>query len=192
MSANLCIILSIAIAGILATIVWQKANARPKLQSGIEIERKFLLKNDTWRQHIKQSFKIKQGYLSRGKNSTVRIRVDEEHSYLTIKGPTNGSTRTEFEYEIPHDEAEIMLKMCVESLIYKVRHIVMVGDMKWEIDAFVLDNDGLVVAEIELDSETQQFDMPDWIGKEVTHDPRYYNSNLSLNPYSQWLQKEIS
>ncbi len=151
-----------------------------------EIERKFLVKDDTWRESAKRTY-YKQGYLSRHAERTVRIRIAEENAYITIKGKTHGATRAEFEYPIPVAEAQLMLdSLCEKPLIEKYRYVLAYEGFTWEIDVFLGDNEGLTVAEIELPTEETSFALPAWVGKEVTTDARYYNSNLSQNPFKQW------
>jgi CYTH domain-containing protein len=150
----------------------------------IEIERKFLVINDNWRDAPAVYFC--QGYLSRSKERTVRIRVAGDRGFLTIKGSTTGASRAEFEYEIPLFDAKQLFTLCDGPLVEKYRRKVSYEAMLWEVDEFLGDNKGLVVAEIELESEDQQFSKPDWIGEEVTQDRRYYNSNLSVNPFNNW------
>ncbi|WP_189414991.1 CYTH domain-containing protein [Cellvibrio zantedeschiae] len=150
----------------------------------IEIERKFLVVNDSWRSAIAVYFC--QGYLNRSKERTVRIRVAGDQGFLTIKGASKGASRTEFEYEIPLADAKQMLALCDGPLIEKYRRKISFAGMLWEVDEFLGDNQGLVVAEIELESEEQAFEKPDWLGEEVTQDVRYYNSNLSVNPFKSW------
>lgn len=151
-----------------------------------EIERKFLVTNDEWRQLAKGTL-YRQGYLNSIKERTVRIRTIDDKAFLTIKGVTTGITRAEYEYEIPHAECEAMLdnlaeKPIIEKKRYKVKH----EGFIWEIDEFLGVNQGLIVAEIELQDENQKFDKPSWIGEEVSSDPRYYNSNLVSNPFTTW------
>jgi len=150
----------------------------------IEIERKFLVRGDAWRSATPVYFC--QGYLNRGKGRTVRVRVAGEQGFLTIKGATSGISRAEFEYEIPVSDAKQMLAFCDGPLIEKYRRKINYEGMVWEVDEFLGDNKGLVVAEIELASEAQQFKKPDWVGEEVTQDARYYNSNLSVSPFNTW------
>jgi adenylate cyclase len=150
----------------------------------IEIERKFLVVGDEWRDAPAVYFC--QGYLSRSKERTVRIRVAGELGYLTIKGVTTGASRAEFEYEIPLADAKQLLALCDGPLIEKYRRKIRYEGMLWEVDEFLGENQGLVVAEIELESESQSFAKPEWVGVEVTQDQRYYNSNLSACPFSQW------
>ena len=155
---------------------------------GVEIERKFLLKNSDWKkldQHLKPAL-IRQGYLNSEPERTVRIRLKDEKGFITIKGKMNGLTRTEFEYPIPPADAISLLQMCDGPLIEKTRYFIKEHNQLWEIDEFFGDNEGLVLAEAELVSETQELIIPEWIGEEVTQDRRYYNSNLAINPYIQW------
>lgn len=149
---------------------------------GKEIERKFLLKSDEWRSLVSQSYSIQQGYLNSDPHRTVRIRIKDEQGILTIKGKNEGISRLEFEYDIPFDDALALIELCEKPLIRKVRNIVTVNAQTWEIDEFAGANEGLVLAEIEIESEDTHVDLPSWIGKEVSHDSRYYNSNLFKNP----------
>lgn len=151
---------------------------------GIEIERKFLVTGDGWR--TATGITIGQGYLNLDKARTVRVRLAGNQAFLTVKGLSQGATRQEFEYPIPVDDAKQMFELCEGGAILKTRHMVIHDGIKWEVDEFHAANQGLVVAEIELTSEDQIFTKPDWLGKEVTDDPRYFNSNLILNPYKQW------
>lgn len=151
----------------------------------VEIERKFLVKNDNWKPADKAN-KIKQGYLSVDPERVVRVRISDEKAYLTIKGKLVGIVRTEMEYEIPKDEAEILLKLCLNSAIEKTRYTKLINNLTWEIDVFEGVNDGLVMAEIELEDANQKIDMPDWAGEEVSTDKRYFNSWLSQHPFSSW------
>ena len=153
-----------------------------------EIERKFLVRGDAW--HTDNGTLIRQGYLYSGINGVVRVRTTGEHAYLTVKGRKFGISRLEFEYEIPLAEANEMLdKLCFKPLIEKVRHEVPMDGFTWEIDEFLGENAGLVVAEIELEDENQEFLKPDWVGIEVSNDVRYLNSNLVKNPYAKWGRK---
>lgn len=153
---------------------------------GIEIERKFLLKGDAWRS-LGQPVLLRQGYLSSNKERVVRVRIEGEGATLTIKGRSSGATRGEWEYPIPlADAAELLDGLCEQPLIEKYRRRIAFAGNVWEVDEFLGANQGLAFAEIELSSEDQAFDKPDWIGAEVTHDPRYYNSSLIRLPYSQW------
>jgi adenylate cyclase len=155
---------------------------------GQEIERKFLVTGETWRTN--HGTLIRQGYLHNEVDGTVRVRTKGERAYLTIKGGTIGITRLEFEYEIPLEEADQILdELCQKPLIEKTRYEVDVSGSKWEIDEFLGENAGLVVAEIELEDENQEFIKPDWLGEEVSGDFRYQNANLVKHPYSQWDEK---
>ena len=152
-----------------------------------EIERKFLVKGD-FKKEVFQATEIKQGYLCRDKGMTVRVRIKGNQGYLTIKGKRTGLSRFEWEKEIAVDEALTLLEQTDSGLIEKTRHLVKNTDGKhiWEIDVFHGDNEGLVIAEIELSDENEPFDKPDWLGQEVTDDKRYYNSQLLKNPYKNW------
>ncbi len=153
----------------------------------IEIERKFLLKNDNWKQSVVSSALIRQGYLANSDKASVRIRIDGDIANINIKSMTLAITRQEYEYAIPVEDAEKLLTdLCQQPQIEKTRYIVMHEGHKWEIDVFAGDNAGLVVAEIELDSEDESFAMPDWAGQEVSDQIKYYNVNLINNPYSTW------
>lgn len=154
-----------------------------------EIERKFLLTHSGWRTQNGepvQGVRFTQGYLNRDKARTVRVRVAGSQGFLTIKGVSNGATRLEFDYPVPLADAQALLALCDGPLIDKTRHTLTLDGAVWEVDEFHGDNAGLVVAEIELTSEDQPFARPDWLGEEVTHDPRYFNSNLATKPYAQW------
>jgi CYTH domain-containing protein len=150
-----------------------------------EIERKFLVEGDEWRT-LGHGEVVRQGYLSTVKERTVRIRMVAEQAWITIKGLTVGATRSEFEYPIPLGDAAQMLELCEQPIIEKTRHVVEAGGLRWEIDEFAGVNRGLIVAEVELDDPDQPIELPDWIGVEVTDDPRYYNANLIAHPYSVW------
>ena len=153
---------------------------------GTEIERKFLMKDDSWRSLAKGT-KYRQGYLNSTKERVVRVRTIDEKGFLTIKGITTGATRVEYEYEIPDAEATAMLdELCEKPLIEKNRYKIAFGGLTWEVDEFFGENQGLIVAEVELESEDQPFEKPEWIGEEVTGDPKYFNSNLIQNPYMKW------
>lgn len=151
---------------------------------GIEIERKFLVAGDGWRGV--EGVLYRQGYLNRDKARTVRVRLAGGEGFLTVKGVSRGAARQEFEYSIPAADAEALLALCDGPLVEKVRRVVVHGGMRWEVDEFLGENAGLVVAEIELEREDQPFERPDWLGREVTDDPRYYNANLAVTPYSAW------
>lgn len=152
----------------------------------IEIERKFLLKNSDWRNQTSKEIEIKQGYLNSNKNRTVRIRVKGNIGLMTVKGKTINASRKEFEYQVPLEDAKEMLQLCEQPIIEKIRFEIQHNQKVWEIDEFIGINEGLIIAEIELDDEDEMFELPSWIGAEVTLDPKYYNSNLVENPYSQW------
>lgn len=153
----------------------------------IEVEHKFLLANDDWRKHIQRSVKYRQGYLSSLPTSSIRIRISDHKAWLNIKSATIGTQRHEYEYEIPLSDAnEILDKLCRKPLIEKTRHFIEDNNKIWEIDEFEGENEGLIVAEIELNESGEFFVKPSWLGDEVTDDLRYYNNNLALHPYSEW------
>ena len=150
----------------------------------IEIERKFLVVGDEWRAAPPVAYA--QGYLNRDKQRTVRVRIVQDAAWLTVKGASVGATRAEFEYPIPVADAEALLALCDGPLVRKLRRVVVHAGATWEVDEFQGDNAGLVVAEIELDAEDAAFERPAWLGAEVTHDARYFNSNLAAAPFSTW------
>ena len=151
-----------------------------------EIERKFLVTGDAWRS-LGEGAVFRQGYLSTVKERTVRVRVVGDQGFVTIKGITVGAARSEFEYTIPGSDAEAMLdELCERPLIEKTRYTIDYGGLIWEIDEFDGVNQGLIVAEVELEDENQEFQLPDWVGEEVTADPRYFNANLIAHPFSEW------
>lgn len=151
-----------------------------------EIERKYLVVGDAWRAGVVGTV-FRQGYLSTIKERVVRVRVAGDRGYLTIKGITVGAVRSEFEYEIPATEASSMLdELCEPPLIEKTRYEVEAGGLIWEIDEFTGVNSGLTIAEVELEDEGQRISLPEWVGEEVTGDPRYFNSNLIAHPFSEW------
>ena len=152
---------------------------------GMEIERKFLLKNDNWRP-LGAPVHYAQGYLVADGERTVRVRVAGAEGFLTIKGKSEGFSRKEFEYPVPVDEALEMLRLCVLPTIEKYRTKILFEGKIWEVDEFKGQNEGLKVAEIELKSEDESFATPPWIGQEVTGDLRYFNSSLARNPYKNW------
>jgi adenylate cyclase len=153
----------------------------------IEIERKFLVSNDSWREAAGPGIPIKQGYLVGGKDASVRVRLQGDTANLNIKSATLGVRRQEFEYAIPLADAEVLLNtLCHHPIIEKVRYLVPYANKQWEVDVFEGDNAGLIVAELELQDETEVFEPPSWLGEEVSHDPRYYNSCLSQHPYKDW------
>ena len=154
---------------------------------GLEIERKFLVRNERWRDQVSRHFHIQQGYLINERRLVTRVRIIGKQAFLTLKGETDGIKRSEFEYDIPLEDAEAMLATLSDgSVIEKTRHIVPFGNHIWEVDVFEGENDGLVIAEIELSHEAETFDKPDWIGEEVSTDIRYFNANLIKHPYSNW------
>jgi len=153
---------------------------------GVEIERKFLVKDDQWRR-FGPGVRYRQGYLTTEIERTVRVRVVGNKGFLTIKGKTRKSKRNEFEYEIPIKDARWMLDvLCKKPLIEKIRYTIKYKGLIWEIDEFLGVNEGLILAEVELSAEDQVINLPEWIGQEVTGDPAYYNANLVIKPYSQW------
>jgi len=152
----------------------------------VEIERKFLVKNNAWRSLGERSL-YRQGYLPSQNHTTVRVRTVGDRGYLTIKGKNTGMSRLEFEYEIPLADAnELLETLCQTPLIEKYRYRIPWEDHLWEVDEFLGDNQGLILAEVELKQETEAIAIPDWIGQEVTGDRRYYNVNLAQTPYSCW------
>ncbi|SFV60476.1 hypothetical protein MNB_SV-3-1008 [hydrothermal vent metagenome] len=153
---------------------------------GIEIERKFLIDTDKL-PPLTNGYTIKQGYIQTLEHTTVRVRIRNTQAFLTIKGKSVGASRLEFEYSIPLQDAKDMLDaLCQTSVIEKTRYLVEHEEYVWEIDVFEGSNKGLVVAEVELDSEEEVFTLPSWVTKEVTDDIRYFNSNLVSNPYTKW------
>lgn len=160
---------------------------------GTEIERKFLVTSDEWRADAKATV-IRQGYLCRGTGSVVRVRTCGDAAFVTIKGDSSGISRLEFEYSIPTDDANLLLDtlctLCRSSLIEKTRYEIIVDELAWIIDVFAGANDGLVVAELELDSEDQAFTAPSWLGGEVSTEARYFNVALSERPFSAWSAEE--
>lgn len=154
---------------------------------GIEIERKFLVVSDDWRRAVNRSSRMRQGYLSQSGTASVRVRSDSERGWINIKSATLGVQRQEFEYEIPRSDADQILDtLARKPLIEKVRHFAEIGSHTWEIDEFEGENAGLIVAEIELNDAREEFEQPSWIGAEVTQDPRYYNTNLAIKPFTTW------
>ena len=154
----------------------------------IEIERKFLVTSDAFKRDFVRKNYIAQGYLNSTPERTVRVRIKGETGYLTIKGKSNetGLSRFEWEKEIALAEAKALLQLCEKGIIEKNRYEVKVGEHLFEVDEFFGENEGLLIAEVELQSETENFEKPNWLGKEVTQDQRYYNSNLSKNPFLNW------
>lgn len=153
---------------------------------GKELERKFLVKDNSFKK-LSTGKLYKQGYISSNPDSTVRIRIVGNKGFLTIKNKGNGLARDEFEYEIPFTDAEeILQKICQKPFIEKTRYLYNYKGHTWEIDEFHGENEGLIVAEIELENEDENFEIPEWIGEEVTYDNKYFNSNLFKNPYKNW------
>ncbi|MEW5908253.1 MAG: CYTH domain-containing protein [Thermodesulfobacteriota bacterium] len=154
-----------------------------------EIERKFLVQGTAWK-NASAGYLCRQGYLLRSREYVVRIRTTGSKGYLAVKGASAGISRMEYEYEIPFTEACDMLeKFCEKPLIEKYRYPIQYKGLIWEVDEFFLENEGLLIAEVELESETQVFEKPEWAGEEVTGDARYYNSNLARHPYRKWSAK---
>jgi CYTH domain-containing protein len=155
----------------------------------LEIERKFLIKNLDFKTESFEKKYLKQGYLNADKNRTVRIRIADEKAFITIKGKSNkaGTTRFEWEKEIPFSEAEELLLLCEPCIIEKHRYLIKKGTHTFEVDVFLGDNLGLLVAEIELNSENETFEKPTWLGNEVTGELKYYNSSISKLPFKNWL-----
>ncbi|WP_316824511.1 CYTH domain-containing protein [Pedobacter miscanthi] len=155
---------------------------------GKEIERKFLIDQQKWDNLNKPEGKLfRQGYLLTDKDKTIRVRATESKGFLTIKGKTIGATRMEFEYEIPLPEATELLDNFAISELSKTRYEITMGGKLWEVDVFSGENEGLIVAEIELESEDENFDLPDWVSNEVTEEEKYYNSNLTVKPFKNWV-----
>jgi len=151
-----------------------------------EIERKFLVETEGWR-GLGEAVLFRQGYLSTDPERTVRVRLAGDQGWITVKGISRGLERSEFEYEIPpSDAAEMLDTLCLRPLVEKTRTRISIGDLVWEVDEFAGENAGLIIAEVELQSSDQQITVPPWAGREVTGDMRFYNSNLSQNPFSRW------
>ena len=154
---------------------------------GIEIEHKFLVRDDRWRQRVERTVRMRQGYLTSDARCSVRVRVAGGQGFLNIKSGTLGIQRSEYEYLIPLAEAEEILDtLCEQPLLEKTRHFVRFGGHLWEIDEFEGDNAGLIVAEVELSRPDEPFARPDWLGEDVSLDIRYYNSQLARHPYKSW------
>jgi CYTH domain-containing protein len=151
----------------------------------MEIERKFLVRGEPWHGGDGGTT-LRQGYLSTQQNAVVRVRVADTLAWITVKGPTHGISREELEYEIPHADGLLLLGMCDGAIIEKTRYRIPHAGRVWEVDVFAGENAGLVVAEIELAHEAEQFERPAWLGEEVSHDHRYTNSALSQIPYTSW------
>ena len=152
-----------------------------------EIERKFLLTSDAWRQQIDRTLEIKQAYFCNTEKASLRIRISDQTGFISSKSMTQQIRRHEFEYEVPLHDAEFMLEnMCMGSPIIKKRHLVKVDQHVWEVDEFLADNEGLIVAEIELGYEDEPFTKPEWVGEEVSSDKKYTNMTLVTNPFKNW------
>lgn len=157
----------------------------------IEIERKYRVSNDNWRDNVHESHHIRQGYLATTDRSSTRIRISDQQATLNIKQAIPGTTRLEYEYIIPISDAEVLLDtLCERPLLEKTRHIIIHGDLTWEIDEFHGDNQGLIIAEVELTDENQAFTQPAWLGAEVTNEIRFYNVSLLAKPYCQWADED--
>lgn len=154
----------------------------------MEIERKFLVRSSDFKSRAHKSYRIKQGYICSSNGRTVRVRIRDNQGFLTIKGPSldGGLSRYEFEKEISLEEAEQLFLICEPGVIDKTRYLVSSGKHTFEVDEFYGDNEGLVIAEVELSSPDEAYEKPDFIGEEVTGDKRYYNSHLRKNPYKMW------
>jgi adenylate cyclase len=152
-----------------------------------EIERKFLVRDDGWQRDAGAGVRMRQGYIVASEAGSVRVRISGDQAWLNIKGATVGISRTEFEYPVAVADAEQILEdLCIRPLIEKTRYLADYAGHRWEVDVFEGDNHGLVVAEIELDSEDESFEKPPWAGEEVSMDPRYYNASLATRPFSMW------
>ncbi len=154
---------------------------------GLEIERKFLVDHEKWRQVIKPAgTHYRQGYLLNDDRRTIRVRVTDQQGFITIKGATSGITRKEYEYKIPVADGNELLDGFALSEVEKIRYRIDFAGKLWEVDKFLGDNEGLIMAEIELKNETEEFKKPGWLTMEVSDDARYYNSNLSIHPFKKW------
>lgn len=154
---------------------------------GIEIERKFLVNKEKWSQVVKEKKSLyRQGYIVSDPEKTIRVRLTDKEGFLTIKGLTTGASRAEFEYSIPVEEALQLLDGFCDSIVSKTRNFIHFDNKLWEVDEFSGDNEGLIIAEIELSSEDEQFSLPDWVTAEVTSEKKYSNSNLARKPYKSW------
>ena len=160
---------------------------------GIEIERKFLVRNEDWRQSVASRLTIRQAYLDRSANVSIRVRIrDNQSATLTLKSRPSALRRQELEYPIPVLEAETLLALRQGYVIEKVRHIVPHDKLKWEVDVFSGENAGLVIAEIELPTEHHEIELPDWIGREITGQTPYYNGTLAHRPFRTWVQQDLA
>lgn len=160
--------------------------------SGLEIERKFLVKDSSYRERAHASSHIRQGYICSGRGRTVRVRLRDQQGFLTIKGPSvdGGLSRYEFETEISQEEAEQLFRLCENGVIDKTRYLVASGRHTFEVDEFHAENDGLVIAEVELGAADEEVVKPDFIGREVTGDRRFYNAHLCVHPFCLWKGQE--
>jgi CYTH domain-containing protein len=165
-----------------------KIKSSKKLQKMLEIERKFLVTSDAFKQAAFKKTRIVQGFLNTHPERTVRVRIKGEQGFLTVKGVSNktGTTRSEWETEISTEDAKQLLNQCEPGIIDKTRYEIKAGNHVFEVDEFLGENEGLIVAEVELNSENEVFEKPLWLGKEVTGELKYYNSQLSLNPFKNW------
>lgn len=157
----------------------------------LEIERKFLVAGDAWRAQVSRSVEMRQGYLGREEGkASVRVRLEGDAAKLNIKAAVVGSARAEYEYDIPPAQAREMLETLCVGRLEKTRHYIEQGGLTWEVDEFINDNAGLVVAEIELERADQPFERPAWLGREVTDERRYYNHHLALHPWQTWADED--
>jgi len=167
------------------------SDLKDHLMQHIETERKFLVDHDAWKKLKKPPGQtLYQGYLCADEKKTIRVRVVGEQGFITIKGEPTGCSRREFEYPVPGIEAAEILNLFTKNIIRKTRYRIHYKNLLWEVDEFHDENNGLILAEIELNNENDCFEKPDWIGMEVTTDRRYYNSYLSVHPYSGWINKK--
>ncbi len=158
---------------------------------GHEIERKFLVKDDSWRRCCHKGKRYRQGYLSSDSKRVVRVRIEEERGVLTIKGPATDTVRSEFEYEIPVSDASTLLaELSIPPVIEKTRYSLAIDGLTWEVDEFKGENSGLIIAEVELDHPDQVITLPAWVGREVTGEVRFYNTSLIRYPYNRWSREE--
>jgi len=172
--------------GIVKSLFLREGNVKGHDKMGREIERKFLVGGDDWRS-LTQGTTYRQGYLNTAKERTVRIRSAGSRGFITVKGPATGAARAEYEYEIPAEDADAILdELCEKPIIEKIRYRIGLGKHTWEVDEFLGENAGLIIAEVELSHEDEPFERPPWLGREVTGDPGYFNSNLVRNPYKKW------
>lgn len=163
-----------------------EAGSSATAHMGTEIERKFLVKDDAWRQDAGPGVLLRQGYLAAAEGLSVRVRTDGERAWLTVKGPSEGLSRAEFEYPVPPEDAAAMLELCGARLVEKRRHRKTHAGHVWEIDEFLGANAGLIMAEVELARADEAVGLPDWVGREVSDDPRFLNASLSRHPYASW------